>query len=305
MYKTLNIAQKKAAIPCRMNKTRDGLDDMECYRLPSVNNESQSQISRHVLSHFHLGSPKFTAEEKAWLLNNTNVFLYTIRDPIDRIVSAFYYHKNEFATLSKKIDGFTKGKEFHINCFPGDIGDMINALRYSGNETSITKCKRLAEQVMKGQNSAGVSHFKYNYQYYQNYTLGKQPNHSIAVIRMENMWDDVIKLDRMLGGAGNDVKGIGTQHTHGSERYSSSSNKTLSFANTLYLCCLMYKEIDVYQTLVLRASNLNATQKEETLSKLLDHCHVREMGSISIPFHWLDLYSKTNQCKNWNISDES
>ena len=280
-----------------MNKTRDS---SECYR--PVINESQSQFSRHVLSHFHVGSPAFTAEEKAWLLNNTNVFLYTIRDPIDRIVSAFYYHKSEFEKKVDVLNG-TIASEFHGNCFPGDIGNMMSVMRYSGNKTSITKCKRLAEQVMEGQNFGRVTHFRYNYQYYQNYTLGKQPHHAIAVIRMENMWDDIIKLDRMLGGTGN-VKGMGAHHTHGSERYSSSSNKTLSVANTLYLCCFLYKEMEVYQTFVLRAFNLNAKQKEETLSKLLDHCHVGEIEKLiprEIPFPWLDLYNKTNQCKNLNM----
>ncbi len=49
-----------------------------------------------------------------------------------------------------------------------------------------------------GKNFYGPSHFKFNYEYYLKYILGQRPNHAVAVIRTEHMWDDVIHLDEII-----------------------------------------------------------------------------------------------------------
>ncbi|KAL7546474.1 hypothetical protein ACHAWF_009806, partial [Thalassiosira exigua] len=257
--KSISLDKKRTLLPCRMNKTRHGEDDSSCYTEPGA-----SQFSLHVISHFHLTSPLFTKNQKTWLLDNTNTFLYPIRDPIDRLISAFYFHKNQYATAVKKkkkkntkaflVGGLsirTGAAIFHEECFSGDIKDLIHVLRYDGNDANVTKCKELGEMVMQGKSLAGGNHFRHNYQYYRDYTLGNKPNHSVAVIRTESMWDDTVQLDQMLGGSGQ-VKGMGLKHTHGSEKYTSSFNKTLSGPDKIYLCCLIYDEINVYQSLVLR-----------------------------------------------------
>ncbi|KAL7546473.1 hypothetical protein ACHAWF_009805, partial [Thalassiosira exigua] len=306
---TISLPEKKASLPCRMNKTLHNKDDSNCYTEPGA-----SQFSLHVISHFHLASLHFTNEQKAWLLDNTNTFLYSIRDPIDRIISTFYFHKNGYATAVKKnttkafrVEGLpirTGAAIFHEQCFSRDIGDLIRVLRYNGNDTNVTTCKELGETVIQGKTIAGGNHFGRNYQYYRDYSLGNKPNHSVAVIRMESMWDDIVQLDQMLGGSGH-VRGMGLKHTHGSENYTSSFNKTLSAPDKIYLCCLIYEEIVAYQSLVLRAFNLNATQKEETISNLLDQCQINDIRMLprEIPFPWQLLYNKTYQCTRWDVLD--
>jgi hypothetical protein len=61
------------------------------------------------------------------------------------------------------------------------------------------------------------------------------------------------------------------KHTraHGSEDFSSSVN--LSIENTRFLCCMIWEEI-AYQTMILKAVNLDSTQKLMTLSSLLNRC---------------------------------
>lgn len=314
LHQTIYMKKKKDALPCRMIKTSTGLDDAGCYQ-PEHN---ESQFSRHILSHFHIASPLFTAEEKAWLLNNTNAFLYTIRDPIDRLTSAFYYHKHGYEVAKKdknkirfKYEGFNDrvaSTEFFDECFHNGLNALLDGLRHrpidkgSNSTKRWLRCKNIGRRVLQGKSGVAGVHFNYNYQYYRDYTLGKQPDHAVAVIRLENIWDDVITLDGTLGGSGKQIKGVGSRKTHGSENYA-PENQTLSVANTMYLCCLVYKEIEVYQTLVLKAFNLNTTQKEETLSKLLDHCHIDKATVLPrlIPFPWQELYNKTNHCTTLEV----
>ena len=93
LRKKMGLLDKIAALPCRMKRTRDGEDDASCYKPKSTH---YSEFNKHILCHFHmLGNNGYSKEQKQWLLNNTNTFLYIIRDPIDRIISAYNYHKNE------------------------------------------------------------------------------------------------------------------------------------------------------------------------------------------------------------------
>ena len=89
------------------------------------------------------------------------------------------------------------------------------------------------------------------------------------------MWDDIVHLDKLLGGSG-EFKMAGHKHTHGSEKYSVAYDSTLSESNTIYLCCLIYKEIQVYQDMILKSLNLDHSQKRESLTSLLTRCHADE-----------------------------
>lgn len=179
-----------------------------------------------------------------------------------------------------------------------DFNAVIDTLRmrYDGVNGTIIRCKRRWEQAVKAASRAGGNHFYYGFRYYHDQTLGKKPNHSVAVIRTENLWQDVVDLDLALGGSGV-VKGGGTKYTHGSEAYA-PQKKNLSARNRIYLCCLIHEEIAAYQTLVLEAFNLNSSQKKESLTNLLANCHVDEILSVQrVPFEWHELYNRTDSCK--------
>ena len=55
-----------------------------CYKHPP----GISQLTRRTLGVFHMQGHPYSEEEQAWLLHNTNMFLFTVRNPIERLVSA-------------------------------------------------------------------------------------------------------------------------------------------------------------------------------------------------------------------------
>jgi hypothetical protein len=134
--------------------------------------------------------------------------------------------------------------------------------------------------------SGGV-HFEFNYEYYLKYTLGQRPNHSVAVIRTEHLWEDVILLDQILGGTGDFGMMEGFKFTHGSENFTTHGND-ISTLNRVFLCCLISREMEVYQQMILKALNLDDKQKRETLDKLLGRCLIKtpEKDLLQHPFSW-------------------
>lgn len=72
LHEAFDRVWKRSALPCRMNKTLAGERDDVCDD-GQVRGDSQSQFSRHILSHYHLKSPLYTSEQKKWLLEHTGV----------------------------------------------------------------------------------------------------------------------------------------------------------------------------------------------------------------------------------------
>ena len=127
-------------------------------------------------------------------------------------------------------------------------------------------------------------------------SIQRHSDHRIAVLRTENMWDDIIHLDKTLGGTGNFSR-AGLKMTHGSESWkgASKADKNLSPPNTRYLCCILYKEMIVYQQLILESFNLSDEQKVDTMNKLLTHCQI-ETPVKDLPFSWENFYNTS--CNN-------
>lgn len=269
---SLKLLRTVAAVGCSLNnKGEDGYNS--CYsHLPG-----DSQLRRHTMGYFHMSGSRYTKEGKDWLLNNTNVFLFTVRDPIDRLISAYNYHRNEYKNFTKH----RRYKPFYNQCFPGGLDAMVDTLR----KGSDTMCTKLGLNVLSRGDGRGGSHFKCNYQYYKKYTIDAWPNHTVAVIRTEQMWEDTIYLDKVLGGTG-EFQSAGSKYTHGSENYTASAS--LSQSNAFYLCCLIYQELEAYQQMILGAFNLNDSQKHETLSNLLNRCQIKASDKVMLeePFSW-------------------
>lgn len=290
---------KSETISCRMNKTLYGKDDGTCYH-PQAN---ESQLSRHILTHFHMqnGGPNRTEEENKWLLNNTNVFLISVRDPIDRLISMYNYHKNVNYQILAQKRRIRPNSVWFFNCFAQEEGldEVVNTLK---NESKVTEqCKQIGLEVLLGRNFKGGAHFKLGYQYYKRYTIDAHPTtHEVAVIRMEHMFDDISKLDRAVGGTGEiqEAQSGGWKYTHGSEEYHFPYISDLSPSNAHLLCCLIYKEMEAYQSIILMAINLDHAQKQETLSNLLNHCQAKLKDEDDIgSFSW-ELFRHGTSCSS-------
>ena len=193
-----------------------------------------------------------------------------------------------------------KYKRF-IDCFPLGIDDTVNILRLRTVHNDTEKqCRTLGLNIIKGKTFGGGPHFKLNYNFYNEYTIKKYINHSVAVIRTEYMWDDIMKLEQALGGSG-EFKNVGFKHSHGSEKYEKyEMDAKLSIPNTVYLCCLLHEDIEIYQQLILKSINLNGLQKRESLINLMTRCQINEMEGTDLldePFSW-KAYSKSSTCNN-------
>ena len=78
------------------------------------------------------------------------------------------------------------------------------------------------------------------------------------------------------------LSNIETHYTHGSEYYVNSSdtpdghlsNSIATVDGRRALCCAIYKELEAYQTIILRVLNLNAAEKYQTLQQVMEDCGI-------------------------------
>ena len=297
VLETLGRGARGKELECRMEKRSTGAADDDCRRIMPGRN---STLSRRIIGRYHVGSPLFSRKEKEWLLNDTDTFLYLIRDPLDRVRSAFEYHKN---MVRMNRDDH---KKFYVNCFPGRFDEVVEAMRGAGSDE---KCKDYADRALGGGGLVVAgNHFYYNYQWYRRFSLGGHPSHTVMVIRTEHLWDDMIRLDKRLGGDGNFAR-QGAKETHGSETWSHAPNSTsIAPENAAYLCCLMYGEFEVYQELILRAVNLHDEEKREDLVKVMRHCQMDvsdgDIDLLATPFSWQE-FGEGPHCAHVPAATES
>jgi hypothetical protein len=278
LKKALNLAATKLAVECMVNKTHAGEDSTSCYRCPP----GTSELVRRIKGYFHLSGKEVSNEGRLWLLNNTNVFLFTVRDPIERLISTYNYHQYEYRNDTLR--------RFYKQCFPDGFDKLIESIRNGTN----SDCTNMGVDALLGEpqrkTMKGGLHFQFNYRYYRNYTLGQKPNHTVAVIRTEHMWNDVKELDQLLGGQGNFGKKEGFKFTHGSENFTAPHGTDISVSNTAFLCCLIAHEIGYYQEMILMAVNLDDNQKLVSLSSVMNRCGIDTPNEdmIETPFSWLE-----------------
>lgn len=144
--------------------------------------------------------------------------MYTLRHPVDRVISAYsFLHYN-----NAKQSTFARGKHpvkdmFYKDCFP-TLADLDRGLQpppstlfqqpTNINATSWSECQQLAAEILLDAAPGGVVGIKVNlhmtlgFQYY--YDRGGNHNvKDILVICTEHLWSDMNQLDQALGGSGN------------------------------------------------------------------------------------------------------
>jgi hypothetical protein len=284
------ISANESKIKCAYKNSLSGKDYRPCYKFQP----EASQLDQKTLGIFHMNAVNMKPEEQQWLLDNTNVFLFSVRDPIDRLLSAYNYHRQ--LKLGK---GWGKGV-FYTQCFPNGLDEMVQ--RVAGMDTMLNEyCRRLGVDTLLGkENRGGGEHFQYGYQWYKSQSMDKRPSHQVAAVRTERMWEDISHLDQLLGGTG-EFEAAGSKNTHGSESYTFSYSGDLTYEHTRFLCCLIYKEIEAYQLMILKAMNLGDVHKRLTLSHLMKRCFIeipatQEHLLLEEPFSWEAFY-REETCK--------
>jgi hypothetical protein len=279
-------------IRCAYQVSRSGKDHGQNKDYRSCYSDKTSQLDKHTLGRFHLTASNLKPEEREWMLDNTNVFLFSVRDPISRLVAEYNYNFQETYDELAPFVRFTpedqkKLDKFYRKCFPDGFDAMIGRIARIGSGDE--DCRRLGVETLTASvDHGGGTHFRHGYQYYMQKSLKERPTHKVAVIRAERLWEDTCHLDKLLGGTG-EFEAAKNKHARGSADFSSSVD--LSNENTRFLCCMIWEEIEAYQTMILKAVNLDSTQKLMTLSSLLNRCLIdvtfpSEFALLEEPFNW-------------------
>ncbi len=147
-------------------------------------------------------------------------FLFTVRNPVDRTVSAFnmIHIKNQpIKNKGKSNNTMQARKIFYGECFP-TVEDLANVLtnqlkhgktKYiqmptlnDPNVTETVNCYELAQGALRGgKNHAKNIHLFKNYKFYEDVSTKMNPKKEVLVIRTEHLWDDLEVLNLALTNA--------------------------------------------------------------------------------------------------------
>ena len=251
-------------------------------------NQSSTMLSQSVKTRIHcdrIGPIKD--------LDSTTTFLWSTRDPVDRIVS--WYDSTNPANCQKKeaiaqncqIDRYYREgwvHDFFKICF-ATATSFIHSLRdpdwRSDVETTTgIRCNKLAWMGILGFAPPDQStHLHYNYAFYKNSTYSNYPGKETMVVRTEYLWEDLTSVERYLGGSTVfDSKRYDIDVTHGSHAYKLKAS--LNRDSQQVLCCAIQDEISIYVDLIKRAVNLNASAQETSLKSLAARCNVTHLRML-------------------------
>jgi len=156
------------------------------------------------------------------------------------------------------------------------------------------RCRIYARQLLQGRHNAGINvHFQYNYAYYALHTFWKYPDKEVFVIRTEHEWDDMVNLDKQIGGSGNYSAEWNRKESHGSEKYHKQDLTTTAYHK---LCCVLENELEIYLDIVKRAENLSDQDKSQAEEDLRQKCGIGPSW-----LQWKTLCHQQVQATEWHL----
>lgn len=239
-------------------------------------NTMVSELSKATL---HLGPRR---DYNEWILNAT-IFLVTVRNPIARAVSASNFDHPSNNDPRRYAQGMPDSvKLFYIECFP-TVQDLANLLQVADQaKQRLTKkqltCYNSARRTLAGDGSRnGASHLRMNYAFYNELSMALFPDRPLLVLRTEYLWEDLARIDRMLGGNGY-FPHVGKAYTHGSQSH--AVQQGLSVQGKQTVCCYLASEMQIYEDLLRKAINLLPMEIRETLSEAYCDCGLNGPGLV-------------------------
>ncbi|KAL3915595.1 MAG: hypothetical protein SGILL_005574, partial [Bacillariaceae sp.] len=250
----------------------------------------ESQLSRRTKMFFHYGGgfPKSAGRTKLLPADVTEGQLYTVREPLARFESAYYYHSPfHCASSTSSTTQFCKGNQnlfrnpepnsdfrAFYESFPS-LQHLADALRpESSNQTQIANTTQVLLQRTFRQYglTKGYGHMTAGYRYYTAAALkwppttrsihhDKKNDNKVFVVRTEKLWEDVETIDVLLGGKG-DFSTLATKKiSHGSENqvnrtFIDDDHDNNNAGNDSHhnpaqlLCCALFPEMQAYRVIV-------------------------------------------------------
>lgn len=167
------------------------------------------------------------------------------------------------------------------------------------------KCYRLWKGAFVTGLSPDYGHMTANYQFYTKGLKLSAETRNVFVIRTEHLWEDVSRIDTLVGGTGNfsnvqgkivnqqttniheKNKGL-TKSTRNATLVSDASFKQVRLLVPIPFCCALLPDMLTFRSIVNRADNLNEEEKQETHARAWTRCNATS---------WENLQSKCGASK--------
>jgi hypothetical protein len=244
--------------------------------LEEFNKNEESLLSTKIETTIHTSSTYHKIDKQA---NQTTSFLFTIRNPVSRFVSA--YDMSHPKNMGEAKVSRLRNKFY--DCFP-TIKDMVDQLNTQDRDDS--SCYDFGVKCLNGDCSGMVMGHNGGYREYTKQSSQKYPEKEILAIRTEALWHDTQALNVALGGREDAYVNItGSKSTHGSESYVVKSDK-LSLQDKETLCCYLYKESEIYEDILRKAQNLRSEEVEQSLQILYNDCGIIDRHDNFSWFEW-------------------
>ena len=201
-------------------------------------------------------------------------YLFVIRDPLARMMSAFNYDRPNANEPKPKSELF-KTDDFYVNCPFWTLNEVAQNGLLSG-EASL-ECKRKARQALKGTKEF-IPHWYFNYQYYYEFISREVLKGKILVIRNEHIVDDWNGIEGLLGGNNYvmDPSLLPENNVHGKN----ATDLYLSDDSRIALCRVLCHEIQFYKTILRSALNFMEEDVHISLEELRLQCPFEAASDI-------------------------
>ena len=231
---------------------------------------SEFLLSNYTTNMFH--SQMYDCDDET-----TAFFIFVVRNPMDRWISAFNYDNP-----SRDWDGFRKQygeKHFmfrhklYAECPFDTVNDVGEALSPNSNVTDM--CKSRAKASIDGTEHFGCHHY-FNYQFH----LEAIPRDAtIMTLRTEHLVEDWNSIERQLGGEEvleQDNKVIARNNVN---KASNNKLKYLSEESRRLICAKLCNEIESYKKILRLSINLIKKQVQESIDEFMDSCPIEALAT--------------------------
>ncbi len=266
------------------------------HALESQGNESQ--VSKKTLLTVHC-LPRTGLDRT---MKKVTGYLISVRNPITRAVSSFNmgHPDNKSSRLHKKKILPASVQEFYVDCFP-TIEHIAKTLQKGVQDLTQTEqeCYQIGVRVLSGfgvNETAG--HLAMNYAHYNRMVVTKYPGRDMWILRTQYLWEDLSRVDKLLGGNGFFVH-AGKAETHQSEMHTVSQG--LSRNGTRTFCCFLASELQIYEDWLRRAVNLSPSEKDGTMVEIYNSCGVPTSDlNKNTSFRWIDWAKNDPMCSSYH-----
>ena len=262
----------------------------------STTNPKSNPLALQTIFYAHMRS--IPADE----MNAATSWLIALRNPIDRLISAYQYSHPANCQDATLLPNSTKGCINHfilnkqqptqpkneqqltqvfVHCFPNADMETFALAAIQSNDD----CSRLARAYVQGNGPIfPIPHLQYNYQHYASKVLDVYDadyKKEFFGIRTEHLSEDFQNLNEMLGGpkANSISQGESVKLTHGSESFQKETQISLTPVTYTMLCCVMQQELAIYRDWMYRLWNLDKETKYSNIHWLSLKCGAIKEGT--------------------------